>query len=46
MKTENGNVDVDAFTMKHYSAIMVYKTAHYTFYLPVALAMRMVQQVK
>ena len=30
------------FTMHHYNAIVKYKTAYYSFYLPVALSMYMV----
>lgn len=33
--------NLDAFTMKRYDAIVKYKTAYYTFQLPVALAMYM-----
>lgn len=35
------NGDLSKFTMDRYNAIVKYKTAHYTFYLPVALAMNM-----
>ncbi|KAK1217931.1 Farnesyl pyrophosphate synthetase [Marasmius sp. AFHP31] len=35
------SVDLNAFSMKKYSLIVIYKTAFYSFYLPVALAMRM-----
>ena len=31
------------FTMDRYNAIVKYKTAYYSFYLPVAIAMRMVR---
>lgn len=34
-------LDVTEFTMKRYKAIVANKTAYYTFYLPVALAMKM-----
>ncbi|KAL0056950.1 Farnesyl pyrophosphate synthetase [Marasmius tenuissimus] len=34
------SVDLNTFSMKKYSLIAVYKTAFYSFYLPVALAMR------
>lgn len=33
--------DVNAFTMEGYKSIVHHKTAFYTFYLPVALAMHM-----
>ncbi|XP_005104006.1 farnesyl pyrophosphate synthase isoform X2 [Aplysia californica] len=36
-----GNVDFTQFTMERYSAIVKWKTAFYSFYLPVALAMHM-----
>ncbi len=42
MRTPDGRVDIDAFDMKRYNAIALYKTAYYTIYLPTALAMRMV----
>lgn len=35
------NLDVTQFTMLRYNAIVSNKTAYYTFYLPVALAMKM-----
>lgn len=34
-------VDLDNFSMEKYSFIVVYKTAYYSFYLPVALALYM-----
>lgn len=34
-----GKIDLDRFTMERYSSIVKYKTAFYTFYLPVASAM-------
>ncbi|KAF5388682.1 hypothetical protein D9757_004829 [Collybiopsis confluens] len=34
-------VDLDKFSLKRHSLIVVYKTAFYSFYLPVALAMRL-----
>lgn len=37
MQTSNRNVDT--FTMERYKSIVHHKTAFYTFYLPVALAM-------
>ncbi|GFO28033.1 farnesyl pyrophosphate synthase [Plakobranchus ocellatus] len=36
-----GKVDFSQFTMERYSAIVKWKTAFYSFYLPVALAMHM-----
>ncbi|RUS85522.1 hypothetical protein EGW08_006730 [Elysia chlorotica] len=36
-----GKVDFTKFTMERYSAIVKWKTAFYSFYLPVALAMHM-----
>lgn len=41
MKTESGKCNIEEFDMKRYSAIVKYKTSYYSFYLPVALAMRM-----
>ena len=38
----NEKPNIDDFTMKKYSAIVKYKTAYYSFFLPVALAMHMV----
>ncbi|ORX38661.1 isoprenoid biosynthesis-related protein [Kockovaella imperatae] len=35
------SVDLNRFSMQKYDRIVVYKTAYYSFYLPVALAMRM-----
>lgn len=37
---EPDRVDFGRFSMRTYSNIVIYKTAFYTFYLPVALAMR------
>lgn len=37
----NEKPNIDDFTMKKYSAIVKYKTAYYSFFLPVALAMHM-----
>lgn len=34
-------VDFSKFTMKRFDAIVTWKTAYYSFYLPVALAMHM-----
>ncbi|XP_069336583.1 farnesyl pyrophosphate synthase isoform X3 [Eulemur rufifrons] len=36
-----GNVELDRFTEKRYKSIVKYKTAFYSFYLPVAAAMYM-----
>jgi farnesyl diphosphate synthase len=36
-----GAVDLDRFTMEQYKLIVKYKTAYYSFYLPVALGMMM-----
>lgn len=38
-----GKIDFTLFTMETYSAIVQWKTAYYSFYLPVALAMYMVR---
>ena len=38
----DGKVDFTKYTMETYSAIVKWKTAFYSFYLPVALAMYMV----
>ncbi|CAG8512268.1 6276_t:CDS:10, partial [Dentiscutata heterogama] len=35
------NVDLNRFSMEKYKCIVLYKTAFYSFYLPVALAMHM-----
>ena len=35
--------DLDKFTSTLYDAIVKYKTAYYSFYLPVAIAMQMVR---
>ena len=40
--SHNGKPDLSVFTMDRYSAIVKYKTAYYSFYLPVAIAMYMV----
>ena len=37
-----GTVDFSSFTIDKHSAIVKWKTAFYSFYLPVALAMHMV----
>jgi len=37
----NEKPDLEKFTMETYDAIVKYKTAYYSFYLPVALAMHM-----
>lgn len=34
-----GSIDLDRFTMERYRLIVKYKTAYYSFYLPVALGM-------
>ncbi|KAA1475653.1 farnesyl-diphosphate synthase [Dentipellis sp. KUC8613] len=34
-----GDVDLDRFSLSHYETIIKFKTAYYSFYLPVALAM-------
>lgn len=39
---ENNRPDLSKFTMSRYSSIVKYKTAYYSFQLPVALAMYMV----
>ena len=39
--SHNGKPDLNSFTMNRYSAIVKYKTAYYSFYLPVAIAMYM-----
>jgi hypothetical protein len=36
------SVDLSKFSLEKHHLIVVYKTAFYSFYLPVALAMRMV----
>lgn len=38
----SGKADLKAFTMDRYTAIVKYKTAYYSFYLPVAIGMYMV----
>jgi farnesyl diphosphate synthase len=35
----DGEIDLDRFTMQRYKSIVKYKTAFYSFYLPVALGM-------
>lgn len=35
---------LEKYTMENYKAIVKYKTAYYTFFLPVCLAMRMVRK--
>lgn len=43
LASQNGKKpSYDKFTMKRYNAIVKYKTAYYSFHLPVALAMHMV----
>jgi farnesyl diphosphate synthase len=37
----DGTVDLNRFTMEQYKLIVKYKTAYYSFYLPVALGMMM-----
>jgi farnesyl diphosphate synthase len=39
----NQSPDLSKFTMETYDAIVKYKTAYYSFYLPVAIAMRLVR---
>ncbi|KAL0985227.1 hypothetical protein UPYG_G00154330 [Umbra pygmaea] len=41
MTAPPGQVDLNRFTMERYKAIVKYKTAFYSFYLPVAAAMYM-----
>lgn len=38
----NEKPELEKFTASTYDAIVKYKTAYYSFYLPVAVAMRMV----
>lgn len=38
----NEKPDLSKFTIESYDAIVKFKTAYYSFYLPVAIAMRMV----
>lgn len=38
----NEKPDLSKFTLKTYDAIVKYKTGYYSFFLPVAIAMRMV----
>ncbi|RZF38880.1 hypothetical protein LSTR_LSTR017631 [Laodelphax striatellus] len=38
---QNHIVDLDNLTMDRYNSIVKYKTAYYSFHLPIALAMRM-----
>jgi farnesyl diphosphate synthase len=40
-----GKVDFTKFTEERYHAIVKWKTAYYSFYLPVALAMYMVNLI-
>eukprot|EP00095_Tigriopus_kingsejongensis_P008548 snap_masked-scaffold989_size72935-processed-gene-0.0 protein:Tk08548 transcript:snap_masked-scaffold989_size72935-processed-gene-0.0-mRNA-1 annotation:"mitochondrial isoprenyl diphosphate synthase precursor" len=42
-RTPDGLINLEAFDMKRYSAIGKFKTSYYSFYLPVALAMRMAE---
>lgn len=35
--------NLNKYTMENYNAIVKYKTAYYSFFLPVCLAMRMVR---
>ncbi|XP_076010974.1 farnesyl pyrophosphate synthase isoform X2 [Genypterus blacodes] len=41
MTAPPGQIDLNRFTMERYTAIVKYKTAFYSFYLPVAAAMYM-----
>nr|XP_043890281.1 farnesyl pyrophosphate synthase [Solea senegalensis] len=41
MTAPPGQIDLNRFTMERYKAIVKYKTAYYSFYLPVAAAMYM-----
>ncbi|XP_077577844.1 farnesyl pyrophosphate synthase isoform X1 [Stigmatopora nigra] len=41
MTAPPGHIDLNRFTMERYKAIVKYKTAFYSFYLPVAAAMYM-----
>jgi farnesyl diphosphate synthase len=41
LDVQTANKDVTSFTMDRYKSIVEHKTAFYTFYLPVALAMHM-----
>lgn len=41
LTSPNDKIDFSSFTMERYKAIVKYKTAFYSFYLPVALAMYM-----
>ncbi|KAM3873302.1 farnesyl pyrophosphate synthase [Diretmus argenteus] len=41
MTAPPGQIDLNRFTMERYKAIVKYKTAFYSFYLPVAVAMYM-----
>ncbi|XP_053183134.1 farnesyl pyrophosphate synthase isoform X1 [Scomber japonicus] len=41
MTAPPGHIDLNRFTMERYNAIVKYKTAFYSFYLPVAAAMYM-----
>jgi len=39
--SQSGQLDLTKYTMGRYMAIVKYKTAHYSFHLPIALAMHM-----
>lgn len=41
LTAEDEKVDFSKFSMERYNAIVTWKTAYYSFYLPVALAMHM-----
>ncbi|XP_068615504.1 farnesyl pyrophosphate synthase isoform X1 [Brachionichthys hirsutus] len=41
MTSPHGHIDLNRFSMERYKAIVKYKTAFYSFYLPVAAAMYM-----
>ena len=43
LSTPGGKPDLDKFTMNRYNSMVKYKTAYYSFHLPVALAMYMVR---
>lgn len=43
LRNEDGRVDLSAFDMKRYSAIVKFKTAYYTMCLPVTLGMHLVR---
>ncbi len=44
LRTPDGKMDVDQFTMKRYNEIFKFKMSYATFYLPVAAGMRMVRR--